>query len=85
MMQNKREDALAAMIGIHALTNRIHLSSSARVVGGADAITQIIMDACLSPNMTVQEVRNKWIEQHIDPLRDFSEACREELQIFGKP
>jgi hypothetical protein len=84
-MQNKREDAPAAMIGIYALTNRIRLSSSARVVEGADAITQIIMDAYLSPNMTVQEVRNKWIEQHIDPLRDFSEACREELQIFGKP
>jgi hypothetical protein len=83
-MQHKREDAPAAMIGIYALTNRIRLSSSARVVEAADAITQIIIDAYLSPNMTVEEVRNKWIEQHIDPLRDFSEACREELQIFGK-
>ena len=84
-MQNKREDAPAVMIGIYALTNRIRLSSSARVVEKADAITQIIMDTYLSPNMTVEEVRNKWIEQRIDPLRDFSEACREELQIFGKP
>ena len=84
-MQNKREDAPAVMIGIYALTNRIRLSSSARVVEKADAITEIIMDTYLSPNMTVEEVRNKWIEQRIDPLRDFSEACREELQIFGKP
>ena len=84
-MQNKREDAPAAMIGIYALTNRIRLSSSARVVEKADAITEIIMDTYLSPNMTVEEVRNKWIEQRIDPLRDFSEACRAELQIFGKP
>jgi hypothetical protein len=84
-MQNKREDAPALMIGIYALTNRIRLSSSVRVVERADAIAQIIMDTYLSPNMTVEEVRNKWIEQHIDPLRDFSEACREELQIFGKP
>ena len=84
-MQNKREDAPALMIGIYALTNRIRLSSSARVVEKADAITEIIMDTYLSPNMTVEEVRNKWIEQRIDPLRDFSEACREELQIFGKP
>ena len=29
-LQNKREDAAALMIGIHALTNRIRLSSSAR-------------------------------------------------------
>ena len=84
-MQNKREDAPAVMIGIYALTNRIRLSSSARVVEKADAITEIIMDTYLSPNMTVEEVRNKWMEQRIDPLRDFSEACREELQIFGKP
>ena len=31
-LQNKREDAPAVMIGIYALTNRIRLSSSARVV-----------------------------------------------------
>ena len=37
-MQNKREDAPTAMIGIYALTNRIRLSSSARVVERADAI-----------------------------------------------
>jgi hypothetical protein len=83
-MQNKREDAPAVMIGIYALTNRIRLSSSARAVEKADAITETIMDTYLSPNMTVEEVRNKWIEQRIDPLRDFSEACREELQIFGR-
>ena len=82
---NKREDAPALMIGIYALANRIRLNSSTRVVERADVLTQIIMDAYLSPNITLQEVRNKWIEQHVDPLRDFSEACREELQIFGKP
>jgi len=84
-LQNKRKDAPALMIGIYALANWIRLNSSARVVERADALTQIIMDAYLSPNITLQEVRNKWIEQQIDPLRDFSEACREELQIFGKP
>ena len=83
-LQNKRKDAPALMIGIYALANWIRLNSSARVVARADALTQIIMDAYLSPNITLQEVRNKWIEQQIDPLRDFSEACREELQIFGK-
>lgn len=81
---NKPEDAPVLMIGIYALTNRICLSSSARVVEKADAITQIIMDSYLSPNITLEQVRNKWIEQHIDPLRDFSEACREELQSFEK-
>jgi len=83
-LQSKREYAAALMIGIYSLTNRIRLSSSARVVESADAVARIIMDAYLSPNMTLQEVRNRWVERHIDPLRDFSEACREELRIFGK-
>ena len=83
-LQSKREDAAALMIGIYALTNRIRLSSSARVVESADTVARIIMDAYLSPNMTLEEVRNRWVERHIDPLRDFSEACREELRVFGK-
>jgi len=83
-LQNKREDAAALMIGIYGLTSRIRLISSARVVQSAEAVTQIIMDAYLSPNMTLQELRDTWVERHIDPLRDFSEACREELQTFGK-
>ena len=83
-LQNKREDAPALMIGIYGLTNRIRLIASARVVESADDVARIIMDAYLSPNLTLQEVRNTWVDRHIDPLRDFSEACREELQIFGR-
>src|SRR5215469_12463586 len=66
-LQNKREDA-AALIGIYGLVNRIRLIASARVVERAEAVTRIIMDAYLSPNMSLQEVRSSWIEQNIDPL-----------------
>src|SRR5215831_16680934 len=83
-LQNKREDAAALMIGIYGLVSRIRLTSSARVVEAAESVARIIMDAYLSPNMSLQELRDTWIERHIDPLRDFSEACREELQTFGK-
>ena len=83
-LQNKREDAASLMIGIYGLTNRIRLISSARVVESADAVAQIIIDAYLSSNMSLEEVRNTFVDRHIDPLRDFSEACREELQIFGR-
>jgi hypothetical protein len=82
-LQNKREDASALMV-LYGLTNRIRLTASARVVDSADTVTRIIMDAYLAPNMSLQEVRSNWINHHVDPLRDFSEACRDELQIFGK-
>lgn len=81
--QNKREDP-TAMINIYALVNRIRLISSAQVVESADTLTRIIIDTYLAPNVTLEEVRARWIESNVDPLRDFGEACREELKIFGK-
>jgi hypothetical protein len=82
-LQNKREDA-SALIGIYALANRIRLISSARIVESADTVARTIMDAYLAPNMSLEQVRATLVDEHVDPLRDFSEACREELQIFGK-
>src|SRR5215813_12573428 len=81
-MQNKGDSA--AMIHIYALANRIRMISSARVVESADQLTRIIMDTYLAPNLTIEEVRAKWIEGNVDPLRDFGEACREELRLVGK-
>jgi hypothetical protein len=80
-LQNKRDDTSAFFV-IYGLTNRIRLISSARVVNSADTLARIIMDTYLSPNMTLEEVRSTWIDRNIDPIRDFSEACREELRIF---
>lgn len=80
-LQNRRDDT-GALIGIYALTNRIRLISTPPVVAAADTVTRIIVDAYLAPNMTMAEMRENWIDRHIDPLRDFAEACRKELQAF---
>jgi hypothetical protein len=82
-LQSKRDDP-TAMISIYALANRIRLISSARVVESADTLARIIMDTYLAPNLSLEEVRARWVEGNIDPLRDFGEACREELRNFGK-
>jgi len=81
--QNKADDP-KAMIGIYALANRIRLISTPRVVDSADKLTRIIMDNYLAPNLTMEEVRRRWMDGNVDPLRDFGEACREELRTFGK-
>jgi hypothetical protein len=80
-LQNKRDDT-AALIGIYALKNRIPLISSEQVVDAAENLTRIIVDAYLAPNITMEKMRANWIERHVDPLRDFSDACRQELQTF---
>ena len=82
-LQNRR-DNITGLIGIYALTNRIRLMSSPQVVEAADTVCRIIVDTYLAPNMTLEEMRANWIDKHIDPLRDFSEACRRELQTFGR-
>jgi hypothetical protein len=82
-LQNRRDD-INGLIGIYALTNRIRLISSPQVIEAADTVVRIIVDAYLAPNITMKEMRENWIERHVDPLRDFSEACRKELQTFGR-
>jgi hypothetical protein len=82
-LQSRRDD-MSGLINIYALTNRIRLMSTERVVESADTVCRIIVDAYLAPNMTLEEMRTSWIDKHIDPLRDFSEACRRELQTFGR-
>lgn len=82
-LQNKRDDTAALMV-IYALVNRIRLTSSPQVAEAADTLARIIVDSYLAPNITMEEMRANWIDRHVDPLRDFSDAAREELQTFGR-
>ena len=82
-LQSRRDD-ISRLTGIYALTNRIRLTSSAKVVRGADALARIIIESYAAPNVTMEDMRTNWIDRHVDPLRDFSEACREELRTLGR-
>lgn len=82
-LQNSRDDT-AALMGIYALKNRIRLLSSPPVVEAADMVTRTIVETYLAPNITLEEMQTNWINRHVDPLRDFSEACRQELRTFGR-
>jgi len=73
--QNKRDD-ITRLVSTYALTNRIRLISSAEVVEASDTVVRIIVDAYNAPNITMEEIRASWIGRHVDPLRDFSNACR---------
>jgi hypothetical protein len=75
---------MTGLVGIYALTNRIRLISTPQVVEAADTVCRIIVDAYQAQNITMEEMRADWIDRHVDPLRDFSEACRQELQTFGR-
>jgi len=57
--------------------------ASTTIVEHADKVTRMIVNNYLVPNKTFPELRDMVNSGAIDPLRDFSEASREEFQGLG--
>lgn len=74
------EADLKALVGLYSKISRMRVLSSAAVVANADQIARKIVDTYLAPNKTFPELREMIISGSLDLLRDYSEACRTELQ-----
>jgi hypothetical protein len=85
-LQSDRAD-VSALMGLYAQVSRMRVVSSARVVHSADRIVKAIIATYLEPNKTFPELRQMATSGLIDPLREFSEAAREESERlkFGPP
>jgi hypothetical protein len=73
---------IADLVGLYAMVSQMRAVSPARTAMSADRIMLVIIDTHFSPNKSVRELR-ELIKQGgagIDPLKEFSEAVREELQ-----
>jgi hypothetical protein len=74
----------STLIEAYALQNRIRLTSSDAVVSAAEETLKTIVEQYSLPNMTIEELRINTDLKRVDPLRPFSEACRNELhQLQG--
>jgi hypothetical protein len=74
-------DSPTTLIHAYALLNRIRLMSSDAVVGTAEQTLDEIIDQYSQPNLTIEEVRmNLDRKRRVDPLKSFSESCRNELR-----
>ena len=60
------------------LIARMKILSSDAVIEAAEKAGRLILDTYLSPNRTFVDLPD--LINEMDPLRDFSEACRRELQ-----
>src|SRR5258705_220220 len=71
---------VAALVSVYALISRMRVMSSAAVIEKAEAVVRISMDTYFAPNKTFPEFR-QLMNSHLigEPLRAFSEECREEL------
>ena len=71
---------LAKQIHLYSLVSSMRMVSSREVIDSAHGITQLIIKSYLQPNKELREIMelaNK--EEFLDPLREFSKACRKEL------
>jgi hypothetical protein len=65
------------------MISRMRVLASTTIVQNADKVARMIVNTYLAPNKTFPELRDMVNSGAIDPLRDFSEASREDLQRFG--
>jgi len=74
--------AIPSVVGLYALMNKMKVVSTSRVAEGAYKIIRMIVDTYFLPNKTLPELRAMTASGALDPLGDFSEACREELDAL---
>ena len=76
---------VAALVSVYALIGRMRVQSSSAVIEKAEAVVEMILDTYFAPNKTFPEFRDVMNGHAADPLRAFSEECREELGRLRLP
>ena len=70
---------VSKLVDMYALIGRMKILSSDEVVEAAEKAAVLIIDTYVAPNRTFVDIPE--FIREMDPLRDFSEACRRELQM----
>jgi hypothetical protein len=71
------------VVPTYALLSRIRLSSSSEVLGSAERVVDSIIAAYSAPNLTPEEIPSR-VANRNDPLLEFSNLCRRELESLWK-
>ncbi len=76
---------ISALVSVYALIGRMRVLSRPAVIEQAEAVVRTIIDTYFAPNKIFPELI-KLISNHtMDPLRAFSEQCREDLSNPQSP
>jgi hypothetical protein len=71
------------LIRLYSMISLMRVLSPIPIVEAAEKVARMIVNTYLDPNKTFPELRDMVNSGAMDPLRDFSEACREEFQRLG--
>jgi hypothetical protein len=80
------EPQIHELVGLYAMVSRMRILCSRETVANADQVMRVTIDTYFAPNRTIRELRDlvQAGDAAIDPLRDFSEAARQELGAFTR-
>ncbi len=81
-MQHNSSD-LQTMLPVFALASRIRLSSSEPVLQEAEQVIRTIVSTYPKTNLTAEQIEAQAVNGQ-DPLRQFSDACRIELDSLQR-
>jgi hypothetical protein len=74
------EPKMPEIVDLYAMVNRMRVLGMRKTTGCADVVMRSIIDTYFGPKRTLADLRELVrTGQGIDPLKDFSEAAREEL------
>jgi hypothetical protein len=76
---DRQMEKASGLVTIYALQNRIRLNASEEVIQAAAHTIENIVESYKRPNMTAEEIRTGAYLDIEDPLKEFGEACRNEL------
>jgi len=76
LLSDKSE--VSKLVDLFALVGRMKILSSDEVIDAAEKAGRLIVETYLSPNKAFEDLPD--LLSGMDPFRDFSEACRRELQ-----
>ena len=68
------------LVSLYASVNKMRIVSDRDIAELADKVVRMIVDTYALPNKTLPELRAMVESGSLDQLREFSEACREELR-----
>jgi hypothetical protein len=71
---------IPALVSLYASVNKMRVVSTPEVTERADKLVRMIVEAYFLPKNTLPELRAMIKSGALDFLRDFSEACREEIR-----
>ena len=78
------EPQVQELVALYGMISRMRVMSLPRTVACAEKVMRVTTDTYFAPNKTIHELHDELTRSTtaIDPLKDFSEAAREELRAF---